>query len=322
MTTQRPNSSPSENDRESQAGGQAIPFRCPHCGLQTAVAPSFAGQTGPCAGCGKLVTVPVPTVAAPPAPGRPTGLPRWLRLSLAASIALLCLVAIAVIVGGLVRPALVASRNSAREYRCRVRLQTLTSALLAYERDHGHLPPAYVADQNGRPLLSWRVLLLPYLGPESAAIHARLHLDQPWNSPANAQLNPWCPDVFTCDADQPFAVGDTSYCAVTGFNYAMFRDQPRQLSAVRDPPQETLVLVEVANSGINWMEPRDLGEQQLVRGISAAAQGQCGSLHASGATLGGFLDGQVRDLAELDGGDLHALATIAGAEDVSFLSDR
>jgi len=35
-----------------------IQFRCPHCGLETNVADEYAGQSGPCSGCGKTVTVP------------------------------------------------------------------------------------------------------------------------------------------------------------------------------------------------------------------------------------------------------------------------
>src|SRR3954471_4215568 len=49
----------------------AIPYSCPHCGKQFSVAEQFAGQTGPCAGCGKPITIPLPagsvSYAAPPA---------------------------------------------------------------------------------------------------------------------------------------------------------------------------------------------------------------------------------------------------------------
>ena len=49
-----------------------IPFTCPHCGHQTNVDERYAGQTGPCASCGKTITVPAVS-GAPPAyapPGR------------------------------------------------------------------------------------------------------------------------------------------------------------------------------------------------------------------------------------------------------------
>ena len=41
-----------------------IPFTCPHCGHQTSVDERYAGQTGPCASCGKTITVP-PVSGAP-----------------------------------------------------------------------------------------------------------------------------------------------------------------------------------------------------------------------------------------------------------------
>jgi hypothetical protein len=59
-----------------------IPFTCPACGRSTQVDDRFAGQSGPCSGCGQPVTVPLadgnaplmaaPATAAPmaPAPAR------------------------------------------------------------------------------------------------------------------------------------------------------------------------------------------------------------------------------------------------------------
>ena len=41
-------------------------FTCPHCGAQTQVSEQYVGQSGPCAQCGKTITVPAPTGAAPP----------------------------------------------------------------------------------------------------------------------------------------------------------------------------------------------------------------------------------------------------------------
>lgn len=35
-----------------------VDFTCSHCGRRTIVAEQYAGQSGPCAGCGQIVTVP------------------------------------------------------------------------------------------------------------------------------------------------------------------------------------------------------------------------------------------------------------------------
>ncbi len=46
-----------------------IAFTCPHCGRQTNVPDDYAGQSGPCAGCGREITV--PPLARPGTPFRP-----------------------------------------------------------------------------------------------------------------------------------------------------------------------------------------------------------------------------------------------------------
>src|SRR5262245_7445604 len=50
-----------------------IAYSCPHCGKQFTVGEQFAGQTGPCAGCGKPITIPVPAGGYAYAPPKPTG---------------------------------------------------------------------------------------------------------------------------------------------------------------------------------------------------------------------------------------------------------
>ena len=47
-------------------------------------------------------------------------------------------------------------------------------------------PPAYTADKDGKPLLSWRVLILPYV--EQNELYKQFHLDEPWDSEHNKPL--------------------------------------------------------------------------------------------------------------------------------------
>jgi hypothetical protein len=50
-----------------------ILFSCPHCGRQTNVPEEYAGESGPCAGCGQTITIPpLAPPAAPAPPFRPT----------------------------------------------------------------------------------------------------------------------------------------------------------------------------------------------------------------------------------------------------------
>ena len=55
-------------------------------------------------------------------------------------------------------------------------------------------PPAALRDSGGLPLLSWRVLLLPYLGHND--LYRRFHLDEPWDGPHNKALLAEMPEVY------------------------------------------------------------------------------------------------------------------------------
>src|SRR5581483_2163049 len=50
----------------------------------------------------------------------------------------------------------------------------------------GTYPPTTLYDKEGRPTLSWRVALLPYLGEE--ALYKEFKLDEPWDSLHNKKL--------------------------------------------------------------------------------------------------------------------------------------
>ena len=65
-------------------------------------------------------------------------------------------------------------------------LKTLAAALDKYHEKHGVYPPAALCDTEGRPVLSWRVALLPYLGEE--ALFNEFKLDEPWDSLHNKRL--------------------------------------------------------------------------------------------------------------------------------------
>ena len=74
-------------------------------------------------------------------------------------------------------------------------------------------PPAAIR-KDGKPLLSWRVALLPHL--EQQALYDQFHLDEPWNSPHNKKLLNKMPDVYApvIRTDEPR--GSTYYQVFTG----------------------------------------------------------------------------------------------------------
>ena len=73
--------------------------------------------------------------------------------------------------------------------------------------------PANLATADGKPLLSWRVVILPYLGEED--LYKQFKLNEPWDSAHNRKLIPKMPRVYA-----PFRVkakeGETFYQVFTG----------------------------------------------------------------------------------------------------------
>ncbi len=74
-------------------------------------------------------------------------------------------------------------------------LKQLTLAVHTYHDKYKQLPPAAACDKKtGRPLLSWRVLLLPFL--EQGALFKEFKLDEPWDGPNNKKLLEKMPAVY------------------------------------------------------------------------------------------------------------------------------
>ncbi len=71
-------------------------------------------------------------------------------------------------------------------------LKRVGLALHNYEAAEGHYPPAAITGNDGKPLLSWRVAILPYLkdydGRSRSDLYKEFHLDEPWDSPHNRPL--------------------------------------------------------------------------------------------------------------------------------------
>src|SRR5271157_2215344 len=111
------------------------------------------------------------------------------------ALALLCLTCL---IGMLVLPAV---NNVHDGYRgsCLNRLLEIGLALHRYHQANGCFPPAYIADKNGKPMHSWRVLILPYM--EYDTLYRRLDLTQPWDAPKNKDLLLGQLREFTCPSD-------------------------------------------------------------------------------------------------------------------------
>lgn len=89
-------------------------------------------------------------------------------------------------------------------------LRRIAVAVRAYHDAHGCFPPAATRDAQGRELLSWRVLILPHLGPEEAALYRDFQLNEPWDGEHNRQLLTRMPNVFAPPAVDTASTRPTS----------------------------------------------------------------------------------------------------------------
>ena len=145
----------------------------------------------------------------------------------------------------------------------RTNLKQMGLALHNYHDVYNRFPAAGHTNPpnspRGRPLLSWRVAILPYVG--EVALYNQFKQDEPWDGPNNIKLLDKMPKIFVA----PRSVappGKTHYQVFTTAETApiktMFgRTVGRGLAAVSDGTSNTLMVVE-ATEPVEWTRPMDL----------------------------------------------------------------
>lgn len=267
-------------------------FTCPHCQTQTQVEDRYSGQSGECVTCGDSIQLPefgnriTGDVSKKAKSGSPAT--RWVAGAIVSAIILACLFFAIIRVGGQSVSRMTASRDQSISIR---NLQKIADALNAYAADHGNYPPVAITDNSGKPLLSWRVLLLPYLDEEE--LYNKIDLTVPWDDPINATIFPRMPTVFRHPnaAEQNF-YNQSGYYLVTGPGTLFPASGPLGPNDITDDPTQTILVIEAKSSMMpgSWAEPIDIDY--------AAMQGNIGGNPST--EVGGLLDNGVA-MATTDG---------------------
>jgi prepilin-type processing-associated H-X9-DG protein len=297
-----------------------ISFTCPHCGKQTSVADQYAGQSGPCAGCGQKITIPglVATEAVEPVYAPPSS-----RSSNSGLIIMIvvgaCLFGVLVCGGVLVAmllPAVQSAREAARRAQCSGHLKQIALAFHNYHDVYGTLPPAYIPDENGQPKHSWRVLILPFM--EQSGIYERYNFDEPWNSPNNLAVTNQAVPGYSCPSTPGDTLGstETNYMVITGPSTVFDGDKACKFRDILDGTSNTLLVVEVSGTGVNWAEPKDLDASTITYPLGSSGGGSPASRHPGGLMVA-MCDGSVRFIRnDVAPQTFQALTTKAGQETV------
>jgi hypothetical protein len=146
--------------------------------------------------------------------------------------------------------------SSRREFQRSKVMQQIGLAMHAYHDNWKQFPPAKAEakfDVEGRPILSWRVHLLPYLG--HAALHKKFHLDQPWDSPHNKALLVEMPDLYKTTMEPT----KTTFLAVVGDGTVYDGKTGLNITDITDGSSNTALVVDAgAERAVPWTKPEDL----------------------------------------------------------------
>lgn len=234
----------------------------------------------------------------------------WLAIVLMSLLGVGCLVGL----GFLVREA----RRAAIRMASHSPLNQLLLALHNYHDLHGQFPPAYLADENGKPMHSWRVLVLPFV--EAHELYDAYDFSEPWDGPNNSQLAYRMPRTFG-SASEPPSNAYTNVVLITGPGTAFPGAESTRLSDFTDGTSNTILVTETSDSTIPWMAPRDI---EVVDGI--VPLGPTGDPDRPGISavawrhpLVVFADSirAYRLSYEIPPESLRALTTIAGGEPIT-----
>lgn len=163
-------------------------------------------------------------------------------------------------------PIVVAGWRTARvethRQQCSERLATLAAGLRQYAETYRELPPPWTTDSAGQPLLSWRVLVLPYIG--EAGLYQQFDLAAAWDAPQNVPLLDRRPELFACDELDWDDRRSTLCAGVVGDETLFPPTGGVSVSDLFGPGADTLLLVELAEtSRLPWTAPRDVNIADL-----------------------------------------------------------
>jgi hypothetical protein len=180
-------------------------------------------------------------------------------------------------------------RTAAQRAQDANNLKQIALAMHNYLDVHKTFPAQYSSDKQGKPLLSWRVHILPFV--ERDNLYKQFKLDEPWDSEHNKKLIARMPPVYKSPFQKKAGAGKTTYLVPIGKD-TIFTGGPKGISIrdITDGTSNTIMVVEVNDdNAVTWTKPDDLKvnvKDPLARLLRPDAKG----FHAA------FADGSVHFL--------------------------
>jgi len=218
----------------------------------------------------------------------------------------------------LLLPAVQSARHAAQRTQSMNNLKLILLAMHNFHDAYEGFPAAYSLTKDGKPGLSWRVHLLPYIDQDQ--LYRQFHLDEPWDSEHNKKLIASMPMTYRSPLSTA-EPGRTNYLGVSGEKGIIAKpegDKAKEhpvglpLSKVTDGTSNTIAVVEASDpSAVIWTKPDDYEPDP-----NDPLKGLVG-LHAQQGFLAVLADGSVRFISSAVNADvLRALMTRNGGEAV------
>lgn len=182
-------------------------------------------------------------------------------------------------------PAQNIKRNIVQRTGTSDKLRGIYRALELYSNDNnGNFPPAYTKSPDGKPLLSWRVLLLPYM--EQDNLYRMFNQNEPWDGPTNKPLLKNIPKVYLSSSNYDVnAAFKTTILAPVAPETVFPPTGPINRNAVSDGLSGTILLVDADDeAAVEWTRPKDLlvTKQNPTLGIGSSHAGGVMALFGDG----------------------------------------
>lgn len=157
---------------------------------------------------------------------------------------------------GMMLPAIAKTREAAQRISSMNNLKQIGLAMHNYHDSYNGFPAAAICDKKtGKPLLSWRVAILPFI--EQDALYKQFKLDEPWDSEHNLKLAKNMPKVYFHPKTNKPGDDKTHYRVFYGKGAVFELNKPTKINQITDGTSNTIMVVE-ADEPITWTNPNDL----------------------------------------------------------------